>query len=267
MNELYLSWNRADDRIISVLSHEFGHRWLYFINGVGSSRSGGHPAMKAHLPAAVTHITPNDSSCMGGTTWIDNGNGTFTTQDYRTYYSYSWHELYLMGFAPSSEVQDWWYVGNNSALNGPYWPPTSSTYSGTRVDLDINDIISAEGARNPAYPATQRDFKVLFVLVTRPANPLRQMDIDKMTHITNLWPPAWELITLNRGTMSVVFEELRDKGDQDRDGDVDAADYAAFPPCMTGPGGGVSSGCALFDFNDDNDVDAADYAGFQNASE
>jgi hypothetical protein len=168
-----------------------------------------------------------------------------------------------MGFVPPEEVQGWWYVGSNSALNGPYWPPLSSTYTGTRVDLEVGDIIDAEGARSPAYPATQRDFKVLFVLITRPANPLRQQDIDKMTHVTGLWPGAWEQTILDRGTMTAVFEEFRAKGDADRDGDVDTADYAAFPPCMTGPSGGVSEGCVVFDFNDDGDVDAPDYAGFQ----
>ena len=52
-------------------------------------------------------------------------------------------------------------------------------------------------------------------------------------------------------------------GDWDGDGDVDAADYAAFAACMTGPtGGAMGPGCAMFDFDGDIDVDLADFSVF-----
>ncbi len=52
-------------------------------------------------------------------------------------------------------------------------------------------------------------------------------------------------------------------GDYNGDGTINLADYAAFPACMAGPGGGLGAGCGAFDFNVDNDVDLADFAGFQ----
>ncbi len=52
-------------------------------------------------------------------------------------------------------------------------------------------------------------------------------------------------------------------GDHDGDGDIDLADYASFPACLTGPEGGNLSGCDPFDFDVDTDIDLADYAGYQ----
>ena len=53
-------------------------------------------------------------------------------------------------------------------------------------------------------------------------------------------------------------------GDHNDDGTVDGDDFAQFPACMTGPGGGpVASGCAVFDFELDDDVDVADFGAFQ----
>ena len=52
-------------------------------------------------------------------------------------------------------------------------------------------------------------------------------------------------------------------GDYDTDSDVDLDDFADFPACLTGPGGGVLPDCDTFDFDADSDVDLQDFAGFQ----
>ena len=53
-------------------------------------------------------------------------------------------------------------------------------------------------------------------------------------------------------------------GDHNDDGTVDGDDFAEFPACMTGPGGGpVASGCAVFDFDDNSKIDLLDFAAFQ----
>ncbi|MBN1514523.1 MAG: family 10 glycosylhydrolase [Phycisphaerae bacterium] len=55
-------------------------------------------------------------------------------------------------------------------------------------------------------------------------------------------------------------------GDYDVDGDVDAADYARFGDCVTGPDAGpIGAGCDLFDFDADADVDTEDFQTFQEA--
>ncbi len=55
-------------------------------------------------------------------------------------------------------------------------------------------------------------------------------------------------------------------GDCDGDGDVDLANYAAFPACTTGPAAGPPAPpCGCFDINLDDAVDLLDFAEIQNA--
>ena len=209
MNYIDLSWNLRDDgSMVSVLSHEFGHRWLYFVSGVGESRSGAHPAQNAHMPAPFNWWTEIDSSPMGGTTWSSNGDGTFTTPPMRTYYAYAWVELYLMGLAAPLEVQPWWYVGDNPDLNGPYYPPIDSTFEGTLVDLQIEDVIDANGQRIPAYPDTQRDFRAADVLLTRPQNALQAEHLVNVRHKMNIWRDAWSISVGQRGSVETELDEI-----------------------------------------------------------
>ncbi|MHC4611786.1 MAG: FG-GAP repeat domain-containing protein, partial [Planctomycetota bacterium] len=62
---------------------------------------------------------------------------------------------------------------------------------------------------------------------------------------------------------TIVGQEIEATGDSDGDGDVDLDDHAALYDCLTGPGGGLGPGCAVFDWADDFDVDLEDAAEFQ----
>ncbi len=52
-------------------------------------------------------------------------------------------------------------------------------------------------------------------------------------------------------------------GDLTGDGHVDAQDSASFMECVTGPDGGLLSGCDCADTDSDGDVDLKDFAEFQ----
>jgi cytochrome c peroxidase len=57
-----------------------------------------------------------------------------------------------------------------------------------------------------------------------------------------------------------------ERGDADRDGDVDAADQSSFEACFTGSkGGSVGAGCERHDMEGDGDVDCVDWLGFTQA--
>ncbi|MCM2315188.1 MAG: hypothetical protein NDJ92_08560 [Thermoanaerobaculia bacterium] len=204
-------WNSSDDNAMLVLLHEFGHRWLFFIeheaNGNVSHalNSGGHPAAWVDTRAAFPVLHPYDCSVMGGMTYTDNGNGTFTGPPDTCSASYSWLELYLMGFAAPSEVPSFFYLSDSD-------PPIDSgtllegeTFRATRNDLTIGNVQARMGLRSPAYPDTQREQRVLFVLVYDPAMPLPAADVDFVAHLADVFRDRFARATGNRASARTDF--------------------------------------------------------------
>lgn len=210
MNRVDFSFNTRDEIAMHVLAHEFGHHWLYFFRFMdGSVRStalnpgGGHPAQYVHTPAAFNVYTSSDSSVMGGATFTDNGNGTFTTPSTIGYYGYSWHDLYLMGLASPDEVPPWYYL-EGSGLGNAYYPPTGGTYSGTRKNVTIQQVISAMGPRKPAYPESPKDFKLAMVLLERPDSPATEAQIAALKRHRNTFKTYFPTATGGRASVETI---------------------------------------------------------------
>ncbi len=175
MNFLANGLNR-DARLASHnLMHEFGHRWLHDISILeNGSRTrvlnplGGHPAQYVHTLAAFPIERSYVSSVMGGGTFDDHGDGSFSSWPTRASWGYSWTDLYLMGLASKNEVTPWFYLANSDPALGPaYFPPANSTYRAERRNVMIEQVVGAMGPRQPAFPDTQREFRVVFVLLSR----------------------------------------------------------------------------------------------------
>jgi hypothetical protein len=188
-------------RRTDVLLHELGHRWLYNFelrDESGARRrllnpAGAHPAAWVHMPGAFGGAAPQASSPMGGGMFTDNHNGTFTTVGDPSIDAYSWHELYLMGLARAEEVQPWWYL-SGTTLEDEYYPGANVTVNAVRHDLGVQNIIDAMGPRDPAYPNSQKEFRVLFVALERagaPANVTETFRTD--------FEPAFATATGGRG--------------------------------------------------------------------
>lgn len=156
------------DGAAQILLHELGHRWLYYfeIDEAGQrSRAhnpkGYHPAQWVHVPGAF-----GDASPMGGTAFRENGDGTYSTPLDVTHVGYSWHELYLMGLARVEEVQPWYYL-TGTTFGDEYFPPPGQTVSAKRVNVNVQQIVSAMGPRTPSFNAAPKEFRVLFAVIER----------------------------------------------------------------------------------------------------
>ncbi len=123
-----------------LVSHEIGHYWLASVrimeNGVRTT----------NLLADCCHWSftfDSDASFMHGNDIHDNSNGTFTTTDVNRRFSLL--DQYLMGLIPASDVPPMFYVANSVGAMPSDYAKKNVTFSGTRVNVDINQVIAAEG--------------------------------------------------------------------------------------------------------------------------
>jgi hypothetical protein len=215
MNKIAYSPNRDEKAASHVVMHEFGHHWLYFLrfrdgatNSTMLNPLGGHPAQYVDTRAAFPVYGSDDSSVMGGGTFRTNADGSFTSTPYASY-GYSWHDLYLMGLATASEVQPWYYIADSQPrLADAYYPPQNRTFAGTRKDVTIDQVIAAMGARTPAYPNTQRNFRVLFVLLADPSREPLPEEMEQMQLYRRLLEENFRTATAGRAGVSTTFPLL-----------------------------------------------------------
>lgn len=172
MNQLEYGWNATTKNASHVILHEFGHRWLYFFRIMEEGTSArvlnpvsAHPGGFVHTPAAFRVYDDQDASVMGGGFFTAQGDGMFQARASNS--GYSWTDLYLMGLAAPQEVPPWFYLRNSDPpLPLQYYPTNGAVVRAEQRDVNVDQIIAAEGPRNPPAAMSQRSFRVLFVLVT-----------------------------------------------------------------------------------------------------
>lgn len=169
---------------VELLAHEAGHRWLaspLFIDGTGNTSDLLLGRQFAHWAFTVD----SDGSVMEGNEIQDNGDGTFTT--IKVDESYSALDLYLMGLLAPGDVPPFFYVGNSTAPQRSSAPEPGLTFTGTRFDHVVGDVIAAEGPRRPTSRDARRSFNMAFVLFSRPGESVSQASIDKVETIRQRW--------------------------------------------------------------------------------
>jgi hypothetical protein len=209
MNQLTYGYSVAEDTASKVLLHEFGHRWLYFFNiaeGGEASRvlnpSSGHPAAYVHTPSAFPVYGVDESSVMGG--------GFFTAQpdgSYRAHAAnmgFSWTDLYMMGLAAPEEVPPWFYLAG-TGLPGEYWPSEGVVVNGEKRDVSLSQVTAVHGLRNPSAALAQRQFRVLFVLVTENGQEATDAEVAKLNQWRAVMERNFETATGGRGKLVTTF--------------------------------------------------------------
>ncbi len=127
---------------LEVINHEILHTWAGYINFTDAQGNPNSALLrsddKKHWSIYAGFMSP-----LGGSGWVDNGNGTFTsgllTLADTQLRSYSDLDLYLMGLIPSQLMSDVWYVQPSVA------GLIDNTIAGTKKTVSIQQIVDANG--------------------------------------------------------------------------------------------------------------------------
>ena len=190
---------------LSVLAHEFGHRWIAYIDP---------PDLLGRDFAHWSFFLHTSGSVMGGNDIQDNRDGTFTTLAPKDLYSPL--DLYLMGLLKPEEVPPTFLVANAYDLDIPppydeqsifsndlrYLNPLGDvSFRGEKQEIKIEDIISINGERIPDAESSQKDFRTAFILLAMGEEGPTPDEIDKVEAVRLYWPPFFHRATNNLATM------------------------------------------------------------------
>ncbi len=192
---------------ISQIGHEMDHRWAAFayakIEGKMIPLGDPHwiPGLQVRVP--FPYVRPTEASIMGGGVWQDNHDGTYTQLDDNYYVpatGYSYLDLYLMGLLSPAEVPDFFllrhlhYVGTDA--NG------HRIFKADPVKVTIQDVIAADGPREPDVMHSQRHFNTgMVIIVQHGQKPSRRL-IDETSGIRKQWMKFFSIVTGRRATMT-----------------------------------------------------------------
>jgi hypothetical protein len=191
----------GENSSLAVLAHETGHRWLallQFRDTAGQSSDMLLGRQRAHW----SFFFDSDASVMEGNDIEALGGGAFRTT--ATVQRYSRLDMYAMGLATPAEVSPFFYVDSPINVqpdrNRESAPRTGVTFSGTRRDVLLQDVIDILGARQPSAAESPRQHRQAFVyVVSRGATP--GADVQKLDRIRRDWPAFFQRATEGRMTV------------------------------------------------------------------
>ena len=191
----------------SLLGHEVGHRWLARVRLMR-----GDPVLLGWQDVHWSFFFHSGASVVDGNAWRADSL-RFRTLDATSRYGPL--DLYLMGMMAPAEVPagTLWYVRNAAHFDPPvdyggtdFYPGSPPqigvSCTGEQAGFGVEDIVRWNGVRLPAYPDTQRDFRVAIALVT--LDSVHGRDLDQLGRIRRSFASFFRDRTLGRG--SVCFD-------------------------------------------------------------
>ncbi len=193
---------------LGLLAHEVGHRFL-------ASALVSHPGVDVDVllgrqDSHWSFFLDTDASFLEGNEIEEESAGRFRTVE--TVSRYSRLDLYLMGLADPSEVAPFFVVTSASAsafgepLDNESTPTVGVTITGTRTDLNIDEVIRALGERRPQVGEAPSTFRHAWVVLSRRNEVPSAEDVAKLHDARNAFLAFFNEMTLGRGRIETRIE-------------------------------------------------------------
>lgn len=165
-------WRPADaaySRLLDVAIHELMHRWtarpLVMREGIATN------ALLGRDQAHWNFFLDTNASVMYGARWEAGTNGRFEATEVRRRLSNL--DLYLAGFLAASEVGPIQLIENGEGAAPTDLPELGFQTPGQLRTFSIDDVVAANGIREPGVAASPKQLTAGLMLVLRPGQGLR----------------------------------------------------------------------------------------------
>ena len=192
----------GENSALSILGQESGHRWLaqlLFNNGSGNSDQ-----LLGRQRAHWSFFMDSDASVMEGNDIEDLGGGNFRT--IASVERYSALDLYAMGLVRASDVPRVFYVESPTNVtpsrDRESAPRVGVTFTGTRRDVSIDDIIRAMGERQPSADNAPRLHRQAWIYVIARGSTPSQADLTRLEKMRVGFEQFFRRGTDNRMTLT-----------------------------------------------------------------
>jgi hypothetical protein len=187
----------GENTTLSLLAHETGHRWgatLRFRDASGAASDAWLGRQLAHW----SFYCDSDASVLEGNDIEDAGGNSFRTV--ATVQRYSPFDLYAMGLLAEGEVPPTFFVaGPSGASQTNESPPrTGVSFSGTRREVTIADVVAAMGPRDPPASRAPRVHRQAFVYVVSAGRSADPAAISKLEGFRRAFEPFFAAATGGR---------------------------------------------------------------------
>jgi hypothetical protein len=172
----------GENSTLALVAHETGHRWgatLRFRDARGAASDAWLGRQRAHW----SFYCDSDASVLEGNDIEDQGGGAFRTVG--AVQRYGPFDLYAMGLLAESEVPRAFYVEGPSGASQDREsaPRTGVSFTGTRREVSIGDVVAAMGPRDPSASRSPRVHRQAWVYVVSRGRSAEEAAIAKLETI------------------------------------------------------------------------------------
>jgi hypothetical protein len=188
----------GENNTLSVLGQEVGHRWLAYLHFRDHTGQNSN-ALLGRDDAHWSFFMDSDASVMEGNDIQDLGGGSFKTVD--AVKRYSRLDQYAMGAVGPGDVPSFFYVESPVTTHQKADPPQIGvSFTGTRRDVLVDDVIAIEGPRIPAVASAPKTLRQAFIYIVSGGRSLDTGQVTKLNNIRAQWETFFHQATENRLT-------------------------------------------------------------------
>ena len=191
--------------MLKLLGHEAGHLFLAYASVPDPNDSAAQPMLGIEMVHWAFNFNAEGSFMEGNQIQDDGVNAEPRFVTTAAVDRYSPLDQYLMGLRAPNEVPPTFLVTGNPAGLATQFPQAGVGFDGTRQDIQISDIIQAEGRRTPDSTVAQRHFRMAFVLIVKAGATPPVSEVEQVDGYRSQFEPFYSAATGGRAFMDATL--------------------------------------------------------------